>query len=460
MRTEGPNHSRQRNSARPSGERSEPTRFPIAEIRAAFPALQITDDAAPRIYFDTPAGTQVPRHVIERTTRYFTEQNANSGGFFRTSAETDALLDEAHAAMADLLGASDGGEIIFGQNMTSLTFAVSRSIGRELRAGDEIIVTRMDHDANVSPWLLLARDLDLTVRWLPFNRETFHYDLDALAALITPRTRLAAINYASNAIGTINDVNAMTSMLRDAGALTYVDAVQLVPHRLADVRALGCDFLVCSAYKFFGPHQGILWGRRELLERLEPYKVRPASNDLPVRFETGTLSHEGMAGTLGAVEYLEWLGGLVSDRADGAGGDGSTDADSPRRARLRRAMSAAERYERMLTARLLDGLEANPRVRVYGITDRDDLHERVPTVGITVDGEHPDDTARRLAAENVFVWSGHYYAVEVIRHLGLESSGGMVRIGLAHYHTDAEVDRLVEVLARPFQGLASSVTGH
>jgi len=413
-----------------------PMPFPIDEVRAKFPALGIRDGDQSRIYFDTPAGTQVPLHVINRTTRYLTEQNANSGGYFRTAVDTDALLDESHAAMADLIGASDPGEIIFGQNMTSLTFAISRSIGLHLNPGDEIILTRMDHDANVAPWLLLARDRGLTVRWLPFNVESYRFDLGELDALITPRTRLAAVNYASNALGTINDVKSIAERLRSVGAMTYVDAVQFVPHRLADVHDLGCDFFVCSAYKFFGPHQGILWGKREHLEYLDPYKVRPASNDLPVRFETGTLSHEGIVGTLGAVEYLQWLAERVSPGSP----------DSTRREQLRTAMGAADEYERGLTKRLLDGLEALPQVTVHGITDGSALRERVPTVCITVDGIHPDDVARRLAEVNIFVWSGNYYAVEVARHLGLDESGGMVRIGLAHYHEAEEVETLLGVL--------------
>lgn len=416
--------------------------FPITQVRAQFPALGIRDDDKPRVYFDTPAGTQVPTQVIERTTRYFTECNANSGGFFRTTVETDILLDEAHAAMADLLGASDPGEIVFGQNMTSLTFAVSRSIGLDFNPGDEIIVTRMDHDANVSPWLLLARDRGLTVRWLPFDRGSYRYDLKELEELLTPRTRLVAVNYASNALGTINDVRSIARRARDVDAMTYVDAVQFVPHRLADVNDLGCDFLVCSAYKFFGPHQGILWGKREYLERLDPYKVRPASNELPVRFETGTLSHEGIVGTLGAVEYLQWLARQVAP--DSATANGSAD----RRAQLRLAMGAAEQYERTLTKRLLDGFAVMPRIKVHGITESSQLGDRVPTVCITIDGVHPDDAARRLAAANIFVWSGNYYAVEVERHLGLDKSGGMLRIGFAHYHEAAEVDQLLDQIER------------
>jgi cysteine desulfurase family protein (TIGR01976 family) len=280
----------------------------IDRIRAEFPALDITDDNRRRLFFDAPGGTQVPRQVIKRMTDYLIRSNANSGGPFVTSRESDATSEEAHRAMADLLNAPAWQEIIFGANMTTLTFAMTRSLGRRLKAGDEILLTRMDHDGNVAPWLLLARDLGLTVKWLDFDPATSEYRLDALPSLITPRTKLAAVNYASNALGTINDVKAITATVHAVGGLVYVDAVQYVPHGPTDVQDIGCDFLACSSYKFFGPHQGILWGRRALLEELEPYKVRPASNDLPTKFESGTQSFEAQAGVLGAIEYLDWLG--------------------------------------------------------------------------------------------------------------------------------------------------------
>lgn len=410
--------------------------FPVAAVRERFPALSVSDDGVERVYFDTPAGTQVPTDVIARTTRYFERQNANSGGYFSTSVETDELLESAHQAMADLIGAPSGEEVVFGQNMTSLTFAVSRSLAHRFEPGDEIILTRMDHDANVAPWLLMARDRGLNVRWLPFSRETFRFDLAELDRITTNRTRFAAINYASNALGTVNDVKSMCRVLADRDVTTYIDGVQLVPHRLADVVDLGCDFFVCSAYKFYGPHQGILWGKRDVLDELDPYKVRPADNRLPHRFETGTLSHEGIAGTLGAIEYLEWLADEVTPSS----------GDADRRTRLAAAMDASDRYEQVLCRQLVDGLTAIKGVTVHGITDPTEMHDRVPTVCITVDGAHPDEVARSLAAQNIFVWSGHYYAVEVVKHLGLDKAGGMVRIGLAHYHTAAEVDRCLEAV--------------
>jgi cysteine desulfurase family protein (TIGR01976 family) len=414
----------------------------VDRIRSLFPALALEDDGQPRVYLDNPAGTQVPRQVLDRTQEYLVHMNANGGGAFRTSVASDALLDEAHRAMADLLNAPAWEEIIFGQNMTTLTFAVSRALGRGFEPGDEIIVTRMDHDANVAPWLHLADDLGLVVRWLPFDPATYRYDLDVLDGLLTDRTRLAAVNYASNALGTVNDVREIGRRVHEAGGLIYVDAVQYVPHRTTDVQALDCDFLVCSAYKFFGPHQGILWGRRALLEEMRAYKVRPASDELPVKFETGTLSHEGMAGTLGAVEYLAWVGETM-----GQDFHGQYAHFGPRRRHVHAAFEAIAAYERTLCRHLIDGLQDLPGVHIHGLTDPGDLEDRVPTVSITLDGEHPRAAAERLAAENIFVWDGDYYAWEVVRHLGLHERGGMVRIGLAHYNTTEEIDRLLEVLS-------------
>ncbi|NNE69571.1 MAG: cysteine desulfurase-like protein [Rhodothermales bacterium] len=402
----------------------------VSHIRSQFPALAIRDQGRPRVYLDNPGGTQVAQQVIDRTVSYLTRTNANGGGAFVTSVESDALLDEAHAAMADLLGAASPNEIVFGQNMTTLTFHMSRTLGQQFEAGQEIIVTRMDHDANVSPWLLLARDLGMTIRWMPFDTTTFRYDLDAFQELLSEKTALVALNYASNALGTINPVAKMCAMAREAGALTYVDAVQYVPHAPTDVQALGCDFLACSAYKFFGPHQGILWGRESLLASLPPYKVRPADEALPIRHETGTLSHEGMAGTLGAVEYLASLG------------TGAT-----RREQLISAMSAFADYEQTLCRRLIDGLKSIDGVTVYGLTGEGEMHERVPTVIIDIEGVSARTAAEHLAAENIFVWDGDYYAMEVINSLGFGDRGGLLRIGLAHYNTAQEVDLVCSAVA-------------
>ncbi|MEX1266382.1 MAG: cysteine desulfurase-like protein, partial [Woeseia sp.] len=282
--------------------------YDIDAICNQFPALALKDGNTTRVYFDNPAGTQVPQIVVDRMTECLVEANANLGGFFATSQRADRIVDEAHAAMADFLNASSPDEIIFGQNMTTITLHVSRSLGRLFSAGDEIILSRMDHDANISPWLLLAEDLGLKVRWLPFNVETFEFDLSALDELLNERTRLVCVGGASNLTGTINDIKTICSKARAAEAWTYIDAVQLAPHVAIDVQDLGCDFLACSPYKFFGPHQGVLWGRKERLEALHPYKVRPAPESLPDCFETGTQSHEGMAGTGAAVDYFAWIG--------------------------------------------------------------------------------------------------------------------------------------------------------
>jgi cysteine desulfurase family protein (TIGR01976 family) len=416
----------------------------IARIRAEFPALALADSGRPRIYFDGPGGTQTPRAVIDRMVDCLVRTNANLGGPFATSEAADRVVAAAHAAMADLLGAAAPGEIVFGQNMTSLTFHVSRSIALTLAPEDEIVVTRMDHDANIAPWLLAARDRGCRVRWLDFDRASFEFDPAALEALLGARTRVVALNHASNATGTINDVAGLTRRVRAKAprALVYVDAVQLAPHRLIDVQAIGCDFLACSPYKFFGPHQGVLWGRADLLMSLSPYKVRPAEETLPGRFETGTLSHEGMAGTLGAVEYLAWIGRELAPPLAGRPGE------SERRRAIRAAWAALEAHELALTGRLVEGLRRLPGIAIQGIADPAAFDRRVPTVSFIHDRLTPQEMSVGFAAENIFVWDGHNYALEVIRHLGLLETGGVLRVGLAHYNTAEEVDRLLEVLGR------------
>jgi cysteine desulfurase family protein (TIGR01976 family) len=389
----------------------------IEQIRVLFPALSLADAGKPRIYLDNPAGTQVPRQCIERTSHYLIHSNANHGGYFRTSLLSDEILAEAHLAMADFLNAPSPDEIIFGPNMTTLTFAVSRSLGRWLRPGDRIVLTRMDHDANVNPWRQLAADMGLEVKWLNFNRETYRYDPEELETLLTPKVKLVAVNYASNAIGTINDIKKISEMAHSAGALVYVDAVQYVPHSPTDVQVLGCDFLVCSVYKFFGGHQGVLWGKLDLLEKLPAYKVRPADDSPPGKFETGQEYHS---------RYSHFEG---------------------RRKYLHAAMAVIKDYEKTLGARLIEGLQEIPGVKIHGITDLNQLDDRVPTVSFTRDGFHPADIARRLAEENIFVWDGHYYAVEVIDHLGLSDKGGMVRVGAVHYNTVEEIDKLLKVIS-------------
>ncbi len=409
----------------------------VARIRAQFPSLELTDAGQPRIYLDNPAGTQVPQSVADSMADCLLHKSANIGGYFRTSELAGEVAREARAAMADFVNAPSPDEIIFGQNMTAITFHLSRSLGRLFEPGDEIILSQMDHDANVEPWRLMARDFDLQVRWLPFDTESFELDLTQLDELLTGRTRLVCVGGASNLTGTINDVTTICARAKSAGALTYIDAVQSAPHIVTDVQQFGCDFLVCSAYKFFGPHQGILWGRRDVLERLEPYKVRPAPAELPWCFEPGTQSHEGMAGTGAAVDYFADVGAALLP----AGTTGSS-----RRQRLTAALEALFAYEKTLADRLVAGLQSIPGVSVKGISDPDAMDRRVPTVAFTHERFDPDAIARALAERNIFVWSGHNYALEVARALGILQSGGAVRIGAVHYNTLDEVDTVLNAL--------------
>ena len=406
--------------------------FPIDRVRAAFPALSLADDGRPRVYFDNPAGTQVPGPVIARMIETLRDKNANLGGYFTTTRAAAALLNQARRACATFYHAASPREIVFGQNMTSLTLHMSRCLGRDWKAGDEIVLTRMEHDANVSPWLLLAEDKGLKVRWIDFNPDTYEFADDAIDGVLSERTRLVALGYASNCTGTINDVAGMAKKARAAGALTYVDAVQLAPHCAIDVQALACDFLVSSAYKWFGPHQGILWGREEVLERTFAYKLRPAGASLPDKFETGTQSHEGIAGCLGALEYLSGLGG---------GAEGAVERQA-----IVRAFDLCAAYEQALGLRLIEGLRQFKGLTVRGITSANAMHRRVPTVSFTLEGHHPQAMAKALAAENIFVWSGHNYAIEPINRMGLMDQGGVLRAGLAHYNTAAEVDGFLTAL--------------
>jgi cysteine desulfurase family protein (TIGR01976 family) len=420
--------------------------FDIDAVRDQFPALALGDPGRPRRYLDNPAGTQVPARVAEAVSTCLLESNANIGGYFETSRRADAVVTDARQAMADFLNAPYLQEIVFGQNMTSLTFHLSRSIGARLNAGDEIILTRMDHDANVYPWLLMARDHGLVVRWLPFDRETFEFDLAELEALLGSRTRLVCVGGASNLLGTLNDVGAVSRLARSAGAWTFVDAVQSVPHVATDVAAIGCDFLVCSAYKFFGPHQGVLWGRSEILSSLTPYKVRPAPDELPWCFEPGTQSHEGIAGVAAAVDYFAWIGETM------AGDNGSVAANTPRRARIVAAMNCLYHYEQELSARLVAGLKALPGVTVQGPSTAESLPRRVPTVSLTHAKARPAELAAALAERNFFVWSGHNYAVEAAAALGLLETGGVLRVGPVHYNSMTEIDDFLDALEDLLKG--------
>ena len=415
--------------------------FDVAQTRQHFPSLALEQDGQPVVYFDNPGGTQVTSECIAAITDYLTTANANNHGAFLTSARSDALLTEVHAAMADLLHAGDPREIVFGPNMTTLTFAMSRAIGRTLQPGDEIVVTALDHDANVAPWLALAEDRGCVVQMADVNLDTCTLDMDDLRAKITPRTKVVAVGYASNAVGTINDVAAVIGWAQEVGALTWIDAVQFAPHGPIDVQALGCDFLACSSYKFFGPHLGIVYGRLPLLEGLRAYKVRPAEDEPPGKWETGTQNHECLAGLVGTLRYLEALGHAAEDGAI------SQFPQMTGRARaLHAAMAAIQAYERTLAARLLAGLAEIPGVHIYGLTGKADLARRVPTVAITIDGQAPRGLAEALGERGIFCWDGNYYAITLMERLGLEETGGALRIGLAHYNTLAEVDRLLAAL--------------
>jgi len=413
-------------------------KFDSDSIRSAFPALSITDNGKRRIYLDNPAGTQVPAMVVERMSECLIEANANLGGYFVTAGKADMVMHEAHSAMADLLNAPSADDVIFGQNMTTMTLHVSRSIGRTFSPGDEIILTRMDHDANVTPWVLLARDLDLKIKWLPFNLETFEFELENLENLISDKTKLICVGGASNLTGTIHDIKSICAIAKAAGVWTYIDAVQSVPHVSTDVQDLDCDFLACSAYKFFGPHQGILYGRRDVMQQLEPYKVRPAPDQMPGAYETGTQSHEGAAGVWATVEYFANIGKEMAQdyhernqHLDGRSRD------------LHAAMDYLFDFEAGLAEHLIKGLQQMPGVRIQGISDPSAMRRRVPTVSFTVEGDSPDRIARALGAENIFVWSGHNYALEAANALGILESGGVIRVGPVHYNTMDELDEFL-----------------
>ncbi len=399
-------------------------------IRSRFPAL--SRDA---IFFDNPAGTQVPEQVLGRMRDYLVHTNANQGGAFPTSAATDALLHEARSACADLFNASRPEEIVFGANMTSLAFHLSRALAHRIAPGDTLVVTRLDHDANISPWVRIAEDRGARVEWVDFDVEDGTLRLETLAAALESRPKIAAFGYASNALGTINPVKEMTAMAKAAGALVFVDAVQFAPHGAIDVRDIGCDFLAVSAYKFYGPHVGLLYGRYDLLDELTAYKVRPSSPKPPGKWETGTPNFEGIAGVLGALEYFEWLAGAV-----GAGGE-------TRRERLGEALALIGAYEAGLGRALLETLAEIPGVRVYGLTDPDRLDERVPTVAFNLAGRRPAEVARQLGDRGIYVWDGNYYALSVTERLGVEATGGMVRVGPVHYNTVEELAAFGEALA-------------
>ncbi|WP_322801044.1 cysteine desulfurase-like protein [Thermoflexus sp.] len=407
----------------------------VWEIRKEFPALGQEIEGKVPVFLDGPGGSQAPQRVIEAMARAMVEANANTHGAFPTSRRVDTLMAGARQAAADLLGASSE-EILFGPNMTTLTFQISRAIGRLLRPGDEIVVTRLDHDANVAPWLALEEQ-GAIIRWVDFHPEDGTLDLEGLARALSERTRLVAVGYASNALGTVNPVRRIVEMAHAVGAWVYVDAVHAAPHLFIDVQELGCDFLVCSAYKFFGPHVGVLYGRKDRLMALRPYKVRPAPDHPPEAFETGTQNHEGLAGLIAAIEYLADIGRRFG-----------SPADPSRRAAIRAAMGKIREHEQALCARLLEGLEEIPGLTVYGIRTMARWAERVPTVSFRIRNRHPREIAEALGREGVYVWDGNFYALGVTERLGVEGQGGLVRVGALHYNTLEEIDRFLEALRR------------
>jgi cysteine desulfurase family protein (TIGR01976 family) len=416
------------------------TAYNIDLVRQQFPSLD-----RPAIFLDNPAGTQIAKPSLDRINKYLLENNANHEGMFETSRRSDEVLHEAHVAMADFLNASRPEEIVFGNNMTTLTLHISRSLARMLQPGDKILVTRLDHDGNIAPWMLAAEDKGCNLLWVDIDVEDGTLDLDDFARALEKKPKIAAFGYASNLLGTINPVKKLTKMAKDAGALTYVDAVQYAPHGPIDVQDIGCDFLVCSSYKFFGPHAGALYGKFDLLSELKAYKVRPASNELPYKFETGTQNHEGIAGVLGALEYLEWLGTQFgADHASTWSEAGFTG----RKLELKKGMSVMRDYEKELSKKLIGIVESVPGTRIYGITDMNRLDERVPTVSFTVEGKEPEKLADAIGRENIYVWNGHNYALAVVERLGLLESGGMIRVGPVHYNTREELEKFGEVLRK------------
>jgi cysteine desulfurase family protein (TIGR01976 family) len=409
-------------------------------LRQQFPALSRARDGRLPVFLDGPGGTQVPQRVVDAMVHYLTRCNANHGGAFATSQESDHIVASAHEAMADLLNAPSANEIIFGANMTTLTFHLSRALGRLLRPGDEVLVTRLDHDANVTPWTLLARDAGATAQYVDIRPDDCTLDLDDLRRKLSPRTRLVAVACASNAVGTINEVRAIAGWAHEAGAWVFLDAVHYAPHGPIDVQKWGCDFLACSAYKFFGPHVGVLWGRRELLEELPVYKLRPVPESLPDRYMTGTQNHEGLAGVAAAVDYLTEIGAKhPAHRA-------SFPALSGRRLLLHAGLAAVQEYEAGLSNRLLEALEERPRFKVWGIRDRHRLAQRVPTIAITMEKRTALEIARHLASRQIYVWNGNMYAIGLTESLNLEHRGGFLRIGLVHYNTFEEIDCLLTAL--------------
>jgi cysteine desulfurase family protein (TIGR01976 family) len=404
----------------------------LAWVRSQFPSLAQTITGNPAVFFDGPGGTQVPLRVIEAIAGYLQSSNANTNGAYETSRKTDRMIAAARAAMADFFNC-DADEIAFGPNMTTLTFAISRTIGRELKAGDEILLTHLDHDANISPWRALEEQ-GIVIRFTDINEDNCTLDMEDLASKITSRTKVVAVGYASNAVGTINEVRKIVALARSHNAFAYIDAVHYAPHGPIDVRALDCDFLVCSTYKFYGPHMGVLYGKREHLKRLQPYKIRANTNAVPNCWEWGTLNHECIAGVAACVEYVADLGRIANP------------ASSKRRAALLSAYEAIQQHERNLAKAMLNGLLSIPGLKLYGISDPARLEQRCPTFAARVAGHKPLELATKLGERGFFTWDGNYYALNLTERLDVEKDGGFLRIGLAHYNTLEEVTRFISAL--------------
>ena len=411
--------------------------FDLPVIRRQFPALKRS-----AIFFDNPGGTQIAKSSLEQIENYLINCNANHGGAFATSSASDALVGEARQAMADFLNAGLPDEIVFGPNMTSLTFGISRALARTFNAGDTLLVTRLDHDANISPWLMAAEDRGCKIRWVDFHPEDCTLDQDDFKAALAEKPRLVALGYASNAVGTINPLAEMIPLAHQAGALVYVDAVQFAPHGPIDVQTLDCDFLVCSAYKFFGPHMGILYGRYDLLNALTAYRVRPAPALPPSKFETGTGNFEGMAGVLGALEYFEWLGEKYAEDQH----ERYSAIYQGRRLTFKQAAGAIQTNEFEISQALIRALNGVPGLKLYGIGDEQRVSERVPTFSFTLQGWSPRQVAESLAEKDIYVWDGNFYALAVTERLGLEKQGGLIRVGATHYNSLEEVHLLEKAL--------------
>jgi cysteine desulfurase family protein (TIGR01976 family) len=406
--------------------------FDIGWVREQFPSLKLQVKGQAAAFLDGPAGTQLPMQVMVAIQNYLLSANANTYGAFLTSRRTNEMILAARAAMADFFNC-DSNEVVFGQNMTTITFALARAIGRELKPGDEIVVTTLDHDANVAPWRALE-EKGVVIRQVDIREEDCTLDLDDLKQKITEKTKIVAVGYASNMVGTINPVAEITKLAHAAGALMFIDAVHFAPHGLIDVKALDCDFLVCSPYKFFGPHMGTLYGKREYLERFKPYKVRPATDTSPECWETGTQVQELIAGITAAVDYVAELG----RRCD------STSKN--RREALQAAYRATRQYETRLLTRLIAGLQEIPGIRIFGITDQHRFDQRCSTLSLRLGHHNPTKLAAFLGERGIFSWDGNFYAMNLSERLGVEPHGGVLRIGLVHYNTAEEVDRLLAVL--------------